>query len=432
MARPRPAIRTQGYTTAGTMPSFASPLQNTLMVLAAALTLLVLMELVVAPLIVRAVSRTGNKLDDKLLERALIRRFSLVGILSLLLLYSRTTVQPHLLDSIWGRLGLELLLVFALAWLVLHLLTLVLVTYRHYDLQKRFPIRGYVQLARMVVLLLAVLLAVALLTGQPVVYYLSGFGAVLAGLLLVFRDTILSLIATVQIHTDRLLAIGDWVEMPEYGIDGSVQEISLHIIKVENWDKTIATVSTRQVVETQMKNWRNMEKGGGRRIKRALHIDLSSIRFLNEEEQGYFSRFRPLRDYMSAKRKEIAAHNASEHSASKQSGQGEVVQLRRLTNIGTFRAYVRSYLQTHPGLHSGGKFTQMVRQLPLGSEGLPLEIYTFTQTTDWVEYEALQADIFDHLLSVMGDFGLRAYQKGLLEGLAQQGVTLYPEVQRPV
>jgi miniconductance mechanosensitive channel len=224
-----------------------------------------------------------------------------------------------------------------------------------------------------------------------------------AVLLLIFKDTILSLVASVQIASNDMIHVGDWIEMPQCGADGDVIDIALHTVKIQNWDKTITTVPTHRFIEEGFKNWRGMSRSGGRRIKRAVRIDVNSIRFLTSEEMDRFESWASLRGYIREKRAELAAHNE------RVGGDAARADLRQLTNVGTFRAYVFNYLKQHPKIHHQG-FTLLVRQLEPGPEGLPIEIYCFSNDQDWVSYEGIQSDIFDHILAILPEFGLRAYQ----------------------
>lgn len=401
------------------MEIFFESHQHSLIAIAAATGLYVLLNLIVRPLAVWAAGKTANQLDDLLLNKRLLRQFSLVVVLALLLSYVSTSEQAQLLHSLWGMRIIEVLLILATGRGTITLLDVAAAIYERTGFSKEVSIKGYLQLAKLAILLFVALLTFAALNEQSIGYYLGGLGAALALLLLVFRDTILSFLATLQINQGRVMKVGDWVEMPEYGVDGAVTDIDLHMVKIENWNKTISTVPTLRIIDTPLRNWRGMERSGGRRIKRAMHIDMSSIRFLSEAEQARFSRFRLLRDYMDQKRAETAEYNATQPGEA-----NEIYNLRRLTNIGTFRAYVLSYLESHPRLNTKD-FTCLVRQLPPSPEGIPIELYVFTNTTDWIAYEEIQSDLFDHLLAMLSEFGLRPYQTGLLEGLARQGVVLY-------
>ena len=256
-----------------------------------------------------------------------------------------------------------------------------------------------------------VIIIFAIVTGQSVAYYISGLGALTAVLLLVFQDTILSFVASVQIGQNDIIKIGDWIEVPEFGADGDVVDIALHTVKVQNWDKTITTIPTSKIVNTSVKNWRAMSEYGGRRIKRSLLIDISSIKFLTAKEISELKKLAPLKDYISFKNNELSEFNASIENSDNN------IETRKLTNIGTYRAYAESYLKQNSNLNTE-TMTFLVRQLPSSPEGVPLEIYTFTNTTEWEAYEKIQSDIFDHLFAILPKFGLRVFQNGLLEAVA--------------
>lgn len=269
------------------------------------------------------------------------------------------------------------------------------------------PIKGFVQLVQLAVVIMGGLLFIAALLDQSPVLMLSGFGAMTAVLLLVFKDTLLSLVASVQLTAQDMVRVGDWIEVPQFGADGDVVDVELHTVKVQNWDKTITTIPTHRLISDSFKNWRGMSLSGGRRIKRALYLDASSIHFMSEEEIERCNRFLLLEEYLSHKQCELSSYNDS-LAGTLDTDQENAVNLRRLTNIGTFRAYVAHYLKQHPQLHKG--MTLMVRQLPPGPQGVPIELYCFTTTTAWGEYEDVQADIFDHLLAIIPEFGLRLFQ----------------------
>ncbi|RXZ64997.1 mechanosensitive ion channel [Pelagerythrobacter rhizovicinus] len=266
------------------------------------------------------------------------------------------------------------------------------------------PIKGYIQVLKIVVYAAAAILMVAALIEQSPLLLLSGLGAMAAVLLLVFKDTILSLVASVQLTSNDMLRVGDWIEMPELNADGDVIDIALHTVKVQNFDKTITTIPTHRLISDSFKNWRGMSEAGGRRIKRAINIDQNSIRFLDEEEKAKLRRFKLIDGYLADKEREIGEWNTGLGEAAR-----EPVNARRVTNVGTFRAYVIAYLRAHPRITPA--MTLLVRQLEPGAQGLPLEIYCFTDTTAWGDYEAIQADIFDHLLAIMPEFGLRIFQE---------------------
>lgn len=283
-------------------------------------------------------------------------------------------------------------------------------------------IKSYVQLGKLVLALLGGIVIVAALIDRSPLILLSGLGAMSAVLMLVFKDTILSFTAGVQLASNDLLRVGDWIEMPQVGADGDVVDIALNTVKVQNWDKTITTIPTWRLMSESYKNWRGMSQSGGRRIKRSLRLDMASIHFLQEEQIQRLSRIALLRPYLEEKLQDVMQTNAS---LQRQLGEqaAEPANLRRLTNIGTFRAYVNAYLRAHPGIHQ--EMSLMVRTLEPTSEGIPLELYCFTATTAWTGYESIQGDIFDHLLAILPEFGLSQYQspsggdirQGLLRGV---------------
>ncbi|GGG50256.1 mechanosensitive ion channel protein MscS [Pseudohongiella nitratireducens] len=265
------------------------------------------------------------------------------------------------------------------------------------------PIKGYLQIVKIVIYLIAALLMIATLLDRSPLILLSGLGALAAVLMLVFQDTLLSLVASIQISSNDLIRLGDWIEMPKLNADGDVIDIALHTVKVQNWDKTITTIPTKLFLSDSFKNWRGMKDAGGRRIKRSIYLDQNTVNFLSNEQKEHLTRFSLLTDYLKDKQKEIDDWNAELKDA------GELpANTRRITNIGTLRAYVVNYLKAHPKLRKD--MTLMVRQLSPGPEGLPLEVYCFTDTTAWVDYEGIQSDLFDHLLSILPEFGLSVFQ----------------------
>ena len=266
------------------------------------------------------------------------------------------------------------------------------------------PIKGYVQMAKIIIYIVAAILIIATLLDRSPVVLLSGVGAMAAVLMLVFQDTLLSVVASLQISSADMLRKGDWIEMPSQNADGDVIDVQLHTIKVQNWDKTITTIPTRMLVNDSFKNWRGMSESGGRRIKRSLYLNQKSIRFLTKEDTEKLSRNRHLKDYLNNKLEEVSGWNKQLPK-----GSDEETNHRRLTNIGTLRAYVFQYLKARDDVNEN--MTLMVRQLAPTPQGLPLEIYCFTTTTAWVDYEGIQADIFDHLYSILQAFDLEVFQE---------------------
>lgn len=266
------------------------------------------------------------------------------------------------------------------------------------------PIKGYIQVIKIAIYAIAAILMIASLIDRSPLILLSGLGAMAAVLLLIFQDTLLSLVASVQISSNDLIRVGDWIEMAPLNADGDVIDIALHTVKVQNWDKTISVIPTKRFLTDPFKNWRGMQEAGGRRIKRSLLIDQQSIHFLSEDERKKLHRFSLMNDYLKQKQKDIDEWNQQLAEWGK-----EPVNTRRITNIGSFRAYVANYLKNHPSIHQN--YTLMSRQLEPTANGLPLEIYCFTNTTNWIEYEGIASDIFDHLLAIMPEFGLRVFQQ---------------------
>ena len=264
----------------------------------------------------------------------------------------------------------------------------------------------------------AIIIVGALLGRSPMVL-LSGFGAMTAVILLIFRDTILSFVASLQISSNDLVRVGDWIESPKFGADGDVVDIALHTVKVQNWDKTFTIIPTYKLIDESFKNWRGMQQSGGRRIKRAVYLDISSIKFCDEAMVERFKKIQIIADYVAGKQEELKNHNAENEI-----DDSVLVNGRRMTNIGTFRAYVEAYLRHHKKIHQDMTF--LIRQLPPGPTGLPLEIYVFTNDTAWANYEAIQADIFDHILAVIPQFDLRVFQEPTGKDFGRLGGWLEP------
>jgi miniconductance mechanosensitive channel len=273
---------------------------------------------------------------------------------------------------------------------------------RRPDAQDR-PIKGFLQVAKIVVFVLAAISIVATLIGARFLHILTGLGAMTAVTMLIFQDTILSVVASVQISSDGRVRMGDWIEMPGQNADGDVVDIALHTITVKNWDKTVTRVPTRYLISESFKNWRGMVETGARRIKRSLYIDQRTVRFLQPADIERLRRIGLLRDYLEGKDEELDAWNA------RLEGRGEdPVNQRRQTNLGVFRAYVQHYLEGHPGIHHG--MTTLVRQMDPTDHGLPLQLWCFTSDVRWRPYEDVQSDIFDHLLAILPEFGLGVFQ----------------------
>jgi len=276
---------------------------------------------------------------------------------------------------------------------------------RQFERARRAPTEVITQALRIVAWFVgSILMLASLLDRSPMVFF-SGLGAMTAVLMLIFRDSLLGLVAGLQIASNDLVREGDWIEISKYGADGDVIEVGLMTVKVQNWDKTISSVPTYALVSDSFKNWRGMEQSGGRRIKRSVHIDMTSVRFCDEEMLGRFSKIQYIQEYIDHKLKEITQWNV-EHGVDEEIP----VNGRHLTNLGTFRAYLEAYLRHHPQILSD-TMTFIVRQLPPGSKGLPIEIYVFSKDQRWVQYEAIQSDVFDHIIAIIPLFDLRVFQE---------------------
>ena len=324
---------------------------------------------------------------------------------SLMVQFGRNLV-PDMSDNgrhFLGNLALAIT-IFVLTRVISALLDAMLDIYSRTNYAKTRPIKGYVQLTKMLLYVFSAIIIVATLIDRSPMLLLSGLGAMSAVILLVYKDTLLSFVASVQLTSNDLLRVGDWIEMPQVGADGDVIDITLHTVKVQNFDKTIVSIPTWRLMSESFKNWRGMQQSGGRRIKRSLFIDAAEIGFLTDEQEQRLEQVRLLRDYLTRKKAELKSWNEA---------QGNVAELsanrRRMTNIGTFRAYALAYLKSHAEIQPN--MTCLVRQMQTTAQGVPLEVYCFTRTTVWDEYEQLQGDIFDYLLSVMPEFGLSVYQQ---------------------
>ncbi|MEW9616224.1 mechanosensitive ion channel family protein [Shinella sp. S4-D37] len=362
---------------------------------------------VVKALLVRALNRvlafTAYGRDPELRRHGLIER--LANIMPALVISAGIALVPNLpaFVVVVVRNVSSAFMILTVAMAISAALNIVDTIYHRRPDARLKPIKGYIQVFKIAVYVIAALLMIATLIDRSPLILLSGLGAMAAVLILVFQDTLLSLVAGIQISSTDMVRVGDWIEMPGQNADGDIVEIALHTVKVQNFDKTVTTIPIRKLVTEPVKNWRGMQESGGRRIKRALHLDQTSIRFLTADEEQNLSRLDRLETYLRHKQEELAEWNGK---------LGERARIpantRRATNIGTFRAYVENYLRSHPGVHQG--MTIMVRQLPPEPEGLPLEIYCFTNTTAWAVYEGIQSDIFDHLLAILPEFGLRVFQ----------------------
>jgi len=346
------------------------------------------------------VRKSRTTWDDALERRNVFARLSHLA--PALVFYAAAPLFPPLEDII-RRLSMVYMILTGLIALNAFLNAVVDI-YNTYEVSREKPIKGYVQIAMIIIALFTAIFVISILLGQSPWPLFTGLGAMTAVLLLIFKDSILGLVASVQLSLNDMVRIGDWVEMPKYGADGDVIDVTLHTVKVQNWDKTISTIPAYAFVSDSFKNWRGMSESGGRRIKRAINIDITSIKFCTREMLERFRKFQLLTDYIDTRSEEIAAYN-TKHDIDT----SELINGRNMTNVGTFRAYIVAYLHNHPKIHENMTF--LVRQLQPTEHGLPIEIYVFSNDQVWANYEAIQADIFDHILAVVPMFDLRVFQQ---------------------
>jgi miniconductance mechanosensitive channel len=360
------------------------------------------------------VTKTRNTWDDTLLEHKVFSRIAFVLPFILLLLLTPIFLPLELLLTTLLLIFAKVGLCFQVARCIDATLNVVKNSYKQTAKERYLPLNSTIQVIKLVVYLVASILAISFLLNKSPIYLLSGLGALTAVLLLVFQDTIKGLVASIQISANKMVAPGDWIEIPSYGADGDVLEIGLNTVKVQNFDNTVTTVPTYALINGSFKNWRDMFNSGGRRIKRTIIIDISSVEFYNNQQIEGLAKISLLAPYLQKKQSEIKASFIDAKNEEIVKGAVEEIpeenniNNRKLTNIGTFRAYIEAYLKHHDNIHQ--QMTCMVRQLTATESGLPLEVYCFSNDQNWVNYEAIQADIFDHLFAMAPVFELRIFQ----------------------
>ena len=350
-------------------------------------------------------SSARGALGVALLESRVLLRFSRLAP-ALVMFAGLRAAEPLLgasLSRALGVLAFAGVVVTAIAGIVALINATSLYLQKAPGSHSRLPLKGYAQAISLVLYAVGALVIVAYAAEVSVWLLLSSLGALTAVLLLVFRDTLLSFLASIQISVNDVVRVGDWVEMPSHNVDGDVVDIALHTVIVRNWDKTLSTIPTQAFISGSFRNWRGMSQDGARRIKRSLYIDMATVRFLDEAEIERYSQFKLLEAYIPTRHRELSEYNR------RIGAESPPVNLRRLTNVGTFRAYLFNYIKNHPRVHA--ERTTLVRQLQPGPDGLPIEIYCFAATTDWQAYEDLQSDLFDHFLAVAPEFGLNVFQR---------------------
>jgi miniconductance mechanosensitive channel len=354
---------------------------------------------IVIRIITRIVTNSKVKWSKIILERQIFRKLS--HIVPAIIIYSFSSTFPTY-QSIIEKLAITYIIIVGLVF-IQSLLNALNDIYQTFEISRVKPIKGYIQVINIIIMTLGFILVISNLIGESPLILLSGIGALSAVLMLVFKDSLLGLVSGIQLTANDMVRVGDWIEMPNYGADGDVIDISLNTVKVQNGDKTITMIPSYALTSDSFKNWRGMQSSGGRRIKRSLYIDTSSITFCTDEMIEKFIQVHYLSDFIIQKEMEITEYNAKNEI-----DRNNRVNGRALTNIGVFRAYISNYLKNHHGINQN--MTVMVRQLGHSEYGLPLEIYAFTNDVQWAVYESVQSDIFDHLFAVAPEFGLRVFQ----------------------
>lgn len=382
------------------------PIVMDLIILAVLLVLAFIANYVAKRFILKLVehfaSKSSTKWDDVLVKRKFFRRLSHFAPALVIYLMSSVFFENDTAILVTRRIAAIYMLFVAIITIDAFLSSVVDI-YHSYDTSRKVPVRIIVQVAKILLYAVVGIVILSTVIGKSPAFFIGGLGAMAAVLMLIFKDSILGLTAGIQLSANKMVRVGDWIEMPKYGADGDIIDISLTTVKVQNWDKTIITIPTFALVSEGVKNWRGMSESGGRRIKRSIYIDMTSVKFCTEEMTEKFSKIKYLSDYIRNKGKEL-----SEFNSQKNIDDSVLVNGRRMTNIGTFRAYLVSYLKDHPKINKN--LTFLVRQLDPGPNGLPIEIYVFSSDQVWANYEAIQADIFDHILAVIPEFELKVFQ----------------------
>ena len=349
------------------------------------------------------VRRTATTWDDIIVKRGVLHRLSHLAPALVVYLLAQTVLEGY---EAWIIVIRRAALIYMLLMAVLAVDSALNAAADILDtsrVSRDLPVKSVVQVLKLMLYTITAIAMVSLVIGQSPVLLLSGLGAMTAVLMLIFKDPILGLVAGIQLSANQMVSRGDWIEMPKYGADGDVLEVALTTVKVQNWEKTITTIPTYALITESFKNWRGMSESGGRRIKRALNIDIASISFCDREMLKRFSKIQYITEYLDEKRSEITHWNEERNVDA-----ADPLNGRRLTNVGTFRAYVVAYLRHHPMIRQDMTF--LVRQLAPTTQGLPIEIYVFSSDQVWANYEDIQADIFDHILAIAPVFDLRVYQ----------------------
>ncbi|MBL7903424.1 MAG: mechanosensitive ion channel [Bacteroidales bacterium] len=354
--------------------------------------------------VARRISRRSSTTWDDALYQNKVFHKALLLVPGLMI----SSMIPYTLDEfpsaiVWTQRIVQIYLVFVTLSVINAFLNALYEIYQGYEVSKAKPIKGYLQVVKIVFVIIGIIIVISMLLDKSPVYLLGGLGAFSAVLMLVFRDPILGLAAGIQISANDMARPGDWIVMGKSGADGVVTDISLTTVKVQNWDKTITTIPTYALVSESFTNWRGMEESGGRRIKRSINLDMNSVKFCTAEMIDRFSNISLIRDYVTGKQEELSAYNRAQEIDNT-----VLVNGRRQTNLGIFRAYLVAYLKNNPNIRTDMAF--LVRQLQPGESGIPIEIYVFSKEQEWSKYEDIQSDIFDHILAAVPEFELQVFQ----------------------
>ena len=349
------------------------------------------------------ITRTKTKWDDAILRQGAPGRLAHLAPALVIFVLTPFALEGMETAIAFIRGATQIYMVIILTLVIDALLNTVEEIYRGFRASREIPIKGFIQISKIALYFLSAIFVISILLNKTPLYLLSGIGALTAVLMLIFRDAILGFVAGIQLAANKMVSNGDWIEMPKYGADGDVLEVTLTTVKVQNWDKTVTTIPTYALISESFKNWRGMAESGGRRIKRAVNIDINSIRFCDEAMLERFEKIQYISEYIDQKKTELEAFNTATKVDNASLANG-----RRMTNVGTFRAYVQAYLLNHPMISK--EMTFLIRQLQSTEYGLPIEVYVFSKDKVWANYEAIQADIFDHILAVVPEFDLRVYQ----------------------
>lgn len=374
-----------------------------LLILALAYVTDILSRKILLSVISRFTRKTRTDWDDKLLDRRVFQKLAhlVPAVIVYFLLPYALKQAPEVLNILQGVV--EIYIAFVILLTLDAFLSALNDIYKTYEISKTKPIKGYIQVVKILLYAVIGIIIVSIIIGKSPLTLLAGLGAMTAVLVLVFKDVILGLISSIQLSANDMVRVGEWISVPQYNADGVVQEITLATVKVQNWDKTISTIPTYAMISDSFQNWRGMQESGGRRIARSLKLDQNSIRFLNDQDLEKLRKIYFLKDYIDKQKAEMEEYNRKHNI-----DDSVLVNGMRMTNVSVLRAYLFEYLKNHPKVNQ--QMMIQVRHLEPGEHGLPMQIYCFSREQAWVQYEMVQADIFDHVLAVLPEFDLKVFQ----------------------